>query len=58
MSEDRNNVNELESKSWEREGPADAFDKGASGNSVGAGGFVEYLIFGCVQATISATLDN
>jgi hypothetical protein len=41
--------NELGSEYAECEGLGDAFGKGASGISVGAGGLVEYLIFGCVQ---------
>ena len=40
--------NELGSESAECESLVDVFCKGASGISVGAGGFVEYLIFGCV----------
>jgi hypothetical protein len=40
--------NELGSEPAVYEAPVDAFGKGASGISVGAGGFVEYLIFGCV----------
>lgn len=41
--------NELGSEYAECEGLGDAFGKDASGTSVGAGGLVEYLIFGCVQ---------
>lgn len=39
--------NELGSEPAERE--VNAFGKDASGISAAAGGFVEYLIFGCVQ---------
>lgn len=35
--------------SAEGEGLLDVIGKGVSGISVGADGFVEYLIFGCVQ---------
>ena len=44
-------VNELGSESAECEGLVDAFGRGASGISVDAGGFVEYLIFGYVQTS-------
>jgi len=40
--------NELGSESAECESLVDAIGKGASGISVGADGFVENLIFGCV----------
>lgn len=53
MREDKKNggriKDELGPESVECEGLMGTVDKGASGISVGAGGFVENLIFGCVQ---------
>jgi hypothetical protein len=42
-------MNELGSECAECESLLDAFEIGASGISVAAAGFVEYLIFGCVE---------
>lgn len=41
----------------ECEGLMGTFDTGASGISVGAGGFVEKLIFGCVQASQRSSIS-
>ena len=47
--------NELGSEEYE--GLADAFGKGGAGSSEGAGGFVEYLIFGCEMSVMGLTTD-